>query len=103
MAFPELTPEQRAAALEKAAAARLRRAEVKSVLKSGRLSLSRFLADAQDDKALGRMKVRTLLLSLPRVGETTADTVLEEVGIAPTRRVRGLGSQQRAELIRRFG
>ncbi|AYD90848.1 integration host factor MihF [Actinomyces sp. 2119] len=103
MVLPELTPQQRAAALEKAAAARARRAEVKSVLKSGRLSLSRFLEEAQDDKVLGRMKVRALLLSLPRVGDTTADTVLEEVGIASSRRVRGLGSQQRAELIRRFG
>jgi hypothetical protein avisC_08697 len=49
------------------------------------------------------MKVRALLVSLPRVGTTTADAILEDVHIAESRRVRGLGANQRAALVERFG
>ena len=49
------------------------------------------------------MKVRALLVSLPRVGTTTADAILEDVRIAESRRVRGLGANQRAALVERFG
>lgn len=103
MALPPLTPEQRAQALEKAAAARKVRAEVKAQLKSRELTLSAVIKKAETDAALGKMKVVTLLESLPRVGATTAAGVMEEVGIATSRRIRGLGEHQRAELIRRFG
>ena len=40
MALPQLTPEQRADALKKAAAARKARAELKGELKSGKLTLA---------------------------------------------------------------
>lgn len=103
MALPALTPEQRSEALRKAAAARLRRAEVKTELKSGRMRLSEFLKAADSEEVLAKMKVKALLLSLPRVGATTADAILAEVRIAESRRVRGLGANQRAELISRFG
>lgn len=49
------------------------------------------------------MKVQALLEALPRVGATTAAAVMEEIGIAKSRRIRGLGEHQRAELVRRFG
>lgn len=103
MALPNLTPEQRAAALEKAAVARTKRAQVKADLKAGKMTLSELLAAADDDEILAKMKVSALLQSLPRVGSTTAAAVLEEVGISESRRIRGLGAHQRAELIRRFG
>ena len=98
MTLPTLTPEQRAEALEKAAAARSQRARIKSELKSGELKLSEFFAASETDEVLGKMKVRALLVSLPRVGTTTAD-----VHIAESRRVRGLGANQRAALVERFG
>ncbi|MDO5747358.1 MAG: integration host factor, actinobacterial type [Actinomycetaceae bacterium] len=103
MALPPLTDEQRAQALDKAAAARKIRAEVKSKLKSRELKLSEVLERAKSDEALSKMKVVTLLESLPRVGSTTANAVMQEVGIAASRRIRGLGIHQREELIRRFG
>ena len=49
------------------------------------------------------MKVRALLISLPRVGTTTADAILADIQIAESRRVRGLGANQRAALVERFG
>lgn len=103
MALPDLTPEQRAAALEKATVARRRRAEVKTALKSRQTTLSEVLSLADTDEAIAKLKVVTLLESLPRVGASTASQLLDEFRIAPSRRVRGLGPVQREELVKRFG
>jgi guanylate kinase len=44
------------------------------------------------------LRVRELLLSIPSVGPTRADKVLEQLGIAHSKRVGGLGVRQRARL-----
>lgn len=103
MALPNLTPEQRAEALKKAAAARAERAQIKNDLKNRKIKLSDVLKKADKSEVIAKMKVLALLESLPRVGSKTAASVLEEVGIAPSRRIRGLGKHQRDELVRRFG
>lgn len=103
MTLPTLTRQQRSAALAKAAEARVRRAQVKAALKRGSLSLPEFFDAAAQDDALGRMRAMDLLQALPRVGATTAKALMEEVGISPARRVRGLGARQRAALIARLG
>lgn len=103
MALPALTPQQRADALEKAAAARAHRAQFKAELKSGALILSAFLEKADSDEALGKTRVVSLLESLPGIGEARARRIMDEVGISDSRRVRGLGPHQRAALIERFG
>ena len=68
MALPPLTPEQRAAALEKAAAARRERAEVKNRLKHSGASLHEVIKQGQENDVIGKMKVSALLESLPGVG-----------------------------------
>ena len=103
MALPSLTAPERADALAKAAAARVRRAQVKADLKSGKLKLSEVLDSAEEDEAITRMKVVALLQALPRVGATTAQSLLDEFEISQSRRVKGLGAKQRAKLIDRFG
>lgn len=103
MALPDLTPEQRAEALEKATQARRRRAEVKTALKNREITLSEVFSMAETDRAIAKMKITSLLESLPRVGSITATALLEEIGIAPSRRIRGIGPLQREELIKRFG
>lgn len=102
MPLTPLTPEQRAAALEKAAEARRVRAEVKNRLKAGEESLSGVLDSARSDEAIGKLKVSALLEALPGVGKVRAQQIMAEVGIAATRRVRGLGAHQSAALIERF-
>ena len=102
MALPPLTPEQRAAALVKAAAARLSRADLKVRLKSSGTSLGEVLAVGQTDEAIGKMKVEALLEALPGVGKIRAQRLLARLEISPSRRVRGLGSKQRAALQREF-
>ena len=101
MALPELTEEQRAAALEKAAAARRARAELKERLKRGGTSLSEVLEQADSDEVLGKMKVSALLEAMG-VGKVRAQQIMERLEIAPSRRLRGLGDRQRKALLDEF-
>ncbi len=94
---PTLTPEQRANALAKAAQARAARAELKTKLKLGSVSLAEALAST--DSTVGKLKVVSMLESLPGVGKVKARKVMEEIGIADNRRVQGLGTQQKASLL----
>jgi hypothetical protein len=103
VALPPLTPEQRAAALVKAAAARKERAIVKSRLKNRLASLQEILKEGQTNEVVGKMKVSALLESMPKVGKVRAREIMERIGIAETRRVRGLGTNQVAALEREFG
>ena len=96
---PQLTPDQRADALKRAAEARAARAELKEKLKIGSVNLKDLLERAERDDTLGKMKVITLLESLPGLGKVKARRVLEEIGVSETRRVQGLGTQQRAKLL----
>jgi DNA uptake protein ComE-like DNA-binding protein len=98
---PTLTPEQRAAALEKAKEARSARADIKARLKMGSMSLSEALAS--DDSNVGKLKVVSLLESLPGVGKVKARKVMDDIGIADNRRIQGLGTQQRQSLLTALG
>ncbi len=98
---PQLTPEQREQALKKAAEARAARAEVKNQLKMGTLTLPAALESTSD--SVGKLKVVSLLESLPGVGKIKARRIMDEVGIADNRRVQGLGAQQKQALLEHFG
>lgn len=102
MALPPLTPEQRQAALEKAAASRRERAEVKNRLKNAGASISEVLSEGQVNDVIGKMKVIDLLQSMPGLGKVRARQVMERLGIAESRRVRGLGAKQVAALTEEF-
>ncbi len=103
MALPNLTPEQRAAALEKASAAHQRRAELKRDLKDGKIKLSEVVAMAKEDEIVGKLRVSALLSSLPGIGAAKSKQIMEDVGISESRRVAGLGPHQREALVRQFG
>lgn len=102
MALPELTPEQRADALKKAAAARRARADLKDRLKRQEMSVADVLRAGQTDDVIGKMRVSAVLEALPGLGKARAQKVMERLGISPTRRVRGLGANQRQALEREF-
>ena len=99
---PALSPEQRAAALEKAAAARRQRSELKDKLKMGSLSLRELIDQAGTDEVIGKMKVVTVLESLPGLGKVKARRLMEEIGISDSRRIQGLGEKQRQSLFERL-
>ena len=99
---PQLSDEQRQAALAKAAEARRARADLKEKLKMGSLTLKELLDQSEADDVVGKMKVVAVLESLPGVGKVKARRTMEDIGISETRRVRGLGDQQRKELLKAF-
>lgn len=99
---PALTDEQRKAALEKAAASRKARAEIKEKLKSGAISFTDLCNQAQSDEVAGKIKVLSVLESLPRVGKVKARSLLEYAGVSETRRLQGLGKKQREKLLERL-
>lgn len=102
MPVPQLTPEERQAALEKAKAARSRRAEVREELKSGKMTLEKVLT-MKDDSVVGRMKVSTLIETLPGYGKAKAEKIMKELEIAESRRLKGLGERQQKALLERLG
>lgn len=103
MALPPLTPEQRSAALEKAAASRRERAEVKNRLKHAGGSIVDVLREGETNDVIGKMRVIDLLQAMPGLGKVRARQLMERIGIAESRRVRGLGAKQVASLEREFG
>jgi hypothetical protein len=101
MPLPTLTEEQRREALAKAAEARKKRAEVKERLKNGNLSL-RDVLDRRQDETVGKMKVSSVLESMPGVGKVRARKLMERLDISASRRVRGLGAKQKEALLAEF-
>jgi hypothetical protein len=94
-----LTPQERADALRKAAAARTTRAAAKERLKSGELTIAQLISSGESDDAIARMRVAELLEALPGIGQVRAAAIMEQLGIAASRRVRGLGIHQRRALV----
>ncbi len=102
MAPPQLTAEQRAQALEKAAQARRKRAEIKQLLKNGSLSIHDLYEQAEADPVVAGIKVSAVLSSMPGVGKVKSKRMMEDLSIADNRRLRGLGERQRAALLQEF-
>ncbi|CAB4536033.1 unannotated protein [freshwater metagenome] len=99
---PKLTVEQRASALAKSTAARQVRASTKARVKAGELTLSAVFELAANDEAIAKMRVVELLESFSGVGKVRAVSTLDRLSISQTRRIQGLGSAQRANLLREF-
>lgn len=99
---PQLTDEQRRQALAKAAEARRVRAETKELLKTGSLHLSELFEQAENDELLAGLKVERMLAAMPGTGKIKAKRLMEKLGISDNRRIRGLGSRQKAALLAEF-
>jgi hypothetical protein len=99
MSAPPQSVEQRQAALTAALAARRARADLRSRLKAGELTGSAVIAGSDADPRWAALRVSWLLESLPGVGPVRAERLMADVGIAASRRLRGLGERQRADLL----
>ncbi len=102
MPLPQLTPEQRQAALDKAAASRRERAAVKNRLKHSGATISEVLAEGLTNEVIGKMRVFDLLQSMPGVGKVRAKQLMLRLKISESRRVRGLGANQSSALVAEF-
>jgi ribosomal protein S13 len=78
------------------------RAELKEKLKMGSLDLEGLFALAANNEMVGKMKVVAVLESLPGVGKVKARRTMDDIGISESRRLRGLGDQQREKLLATF-
>jgi len=99
---PQLTADQRSAALAKAKQSRQERSLVKSKVKSGELSLSEVFNLADKDPVIAKMRVAELLAAISGVGKIRAQAIMERLDISPTRRIQGLGKHQVASLNSEF-
>jgi len=101
--LPPLSPEQRTAALHKAAAARKERAELKERLKRGEVTLAEVIESGASSEFVAKMRVSAVLEALPGIGKVRAERLMRELHISETRRVRGLGDNQRRALLQELG
>jgi hypothetical protein len=97
-----MTDEQRAVALARAGEARRLRAEIKHLLKTGSLTFSDVLERADTDDLVAGAKVKEIVAAMPGMGKVSTERLLSEIGIADGRTLRGLGKNQREQLVERF-
>lgn len=88
----------REAALAAAVAARKARTEVVAKVTAGELSPSRVIDLAREDKAVARLRPERLARAIPGVGPAKAADFISHAGIASTKRIGGLGKNQKALL-----
>lgn len=93
--LPALSNEALADNKAKASEARARYAKAKRDLKHGKRTLESVL----DDPSLARVRVHDVIRSLPGVGSAGAEKIIKRVGVAPSRRIGGLGCRQREALL----
>lgn len=75
------------------------RAELKERLKQGSVGFADVIELAEADEIVAKTKVLTILESLPGVGKVKARRLMKSIGISESRRLRGLGDQQRRSLL----
>lgn len=101
--IPNLTTEQRRENLEKAKAALQRRAAILKGVADGSYSVPDVLNMAGNDDTVARMKVFTLIKAAPGYGFARTQQTMRKLHISESRRLRGLGVNQRAALVELFG
>ncbi len=102
MPVPPRDAAQRRAALDESSRVRRVRSELKGDLANGRIGLLDVVA-RRDDPAVGNMRVAELVEAVPGYGPARTAALMQQVGIAANRRVRGLGARQLRELTVTFG
>ena len=98
MPLPQMTEEQRAEALKKAAETRKARSEFRAKIKAGEVTAKEALS-RRDDPIVGKIKVAQFIQSFPGWGKAKAEKLMAEIGIAEDRRLKGLGENQVAKLV----
>jgi len=75
---------------------------LKDNLNTGKTTLPKVLDQADTDEVVGKIKVSAVLQSMPGIGKVRATQIMEKLKIAESRRLRGLGEQQRKALLAEF-
>jgi hypothetical protein len=75
---------------------------VKEQLKAERLSLAELFQRSERDDVLAKLKVVSMLEAMPHTGKVKARRLMKELDISESRRVRGLGPNQKRRLLDHF-
>lgn len=95
-----LTPEQRAAALEKAAVAKAEKKKLLDDLREGRVQVLDLLGEGfKDNDRVQKLQVATMLRAAPGVNPARVKLIMESIGIDEGRKIQGLGVRQHAKLV----
>src|SRR6201987_3616988 len=94
---PQRSLNQRMDALARANQIRIKRAQLKRDLKSGRLSIHSLLLEPPE--YVETAKVFDMLLAVPKYGRVKVNKILAHCRIAPSKTIGGLSERQRSELI----
>jgi hypothetical protein len=94
---PERSLNQRMDAFARANQIRIKRAQLKRDLKSGRLSIHSLLLEPPE--YVETAKVFDMLLAVPKYGRVKVNKILAHCRIAPSKTIGGLSERQRSELI----
>ncbi len=100
---PQINDDVRRAAAVRAVEVRRARAAFKQELRDERLSLAEVFERAEHDEVVASTRISVVLGCLPRLGPTRTGRIMEQVRIAESRRVRGVGPKQRAVLLETVG
>lgn len=99
--MPALSGDERAAALRKATQVRMERRAFKDALERGDVPLGLAIERAKGKEALAGIRVLDLLQCYSGIGPRRAETLMDDLGIARSRRIRGLGPRQASALLKR--
>lgn len=106
--LPNLTDEQRVAALEKAKASRVFRAQLKKDIAKGSVDIADLIKGelnsfSEDEVVLiNKTRVNDLLKAVRGVGAVRAGELMVQADINEKRRIGGLGSRQREALLEKL-
>jgi hypothetical protein len=97
---PARSLDQRMEALQRANDVRVRRAQLKRDLKSGRVTIEAILLDPPE--WVSTAKVFDMLMAVPKFGRVKAARLLNQCRISQSKTVGGLSERQRNELVELF-
>ncbi|MGJ3509723.1 integration host factor, actinobacterial type [Enemella sp. A6] len=102
MTIPPASSEALARARAAAVEVRQRRSEIKDAIRARRMTVGEVLDLCRSDDVVAHIRVYELLKAVPRVGDKRAHDIMDRLGIAEGRRLRGLGKHQIAGLKAEF-
>jgi len=103
MSLNNLSDSDRKKGLDKARQVRKKRAEIKNLLKKGKLDIkSLFKGEEPFREYVINMKVINLVSALPGNGKVNALKILKDLKISPNKKVGGLGNKQKGSFYKFF-
>ena len=95
---PESTPEQRAAALAKAAEVREARKEITRAIKAEEMTLRDVFAQA-GDPIYGKLRIKQVLSWIPGLGPVKVREILEDIDLDEKKYIRAVPERKRDALL----